>query len=158
MKQNYNYRIEVEDGNNIATKIGSITSMCSGTSTSCSNSKKCSNCVNGSHVSYLKYAKDAVLQNTCPKCGHYNSSSGASTVWYYCSKCNPSGNTGSSKYVCWNIPKQCESCKKLHTETYKYIKHSCPTCSGHGYSKCTTHNKYGAHYYCSHSTTGTKHQ
>lgn len=157
MKQNYNYRIEVEDGNNLSIKTGSITSMCSGTRTSCSKSTKCSNCVNGSHRSYCQATNSyGVGSKKCLKCGTW-SSSGGRYYLVFCTKCNPRMTTAEDYLDPWHLP-DCKSCGATAAQQIAYLNHPCPTCSGHGYSRCTTHNKYGAHYYCSHSTTGTKHQ
>lgn len=158
MSQNYNYRIEVEDKNNVAIQKGTFKTYCSGTTNLCNDSSICRECVKGSHNAYIEIKSTSYSTNTmCLGCKKW-SGQGSSYATLICPKCNPLGNGGINQKGYWTVPNKCTYCGMTAAEQKEFLNHPCPTCSGTGYKMCTVHNKYGVHYYCSHSNAGTKHQ
>lgn len=163
MAEKYYYRVVVSNGKATAIQKGNIITQCSETTIACDNSKICTNCGGkGEHnINVVRY-DGGVGNYHCYVCGYQSTGRSVDYARVYCGVCHAAeGGSPSNVDKLWivrGLNQTCHNCGATGSQSAAKIVHTCSVCQGKGATQCTVHNKYGEHYYCSHSTAGVEHE
>jgi len=166
MDTTYNYRIEVFDGYSTETSVGSVKSLCSGTTVYCDGQRSCGVCSGGWHTCTASnlVVKTAQYSGQYPFGFRHAASGGyhyrTSESWTL-----RAGDKYDSCGVCgatlWGIAMgytkiPCSWCTNI--EYPEGWEHICGRCNGtQVVAGCQAHNSSVPHYGCSHNFNGVKH-